>query len=264
MIRTTVRVIALSQAVERRAQFCAAAKDAAVEWDFFTAYTEASLPLRYDTRLAVQQFGRPLSSGEIGCYTSHYKAWQSLVDSDDDQIIVFEDDVLVDWPIINRVAECDFSKLNIDILRLFATHTFPFDIAIRRFISPHSHLLRNKGLLLGMQGYLLTRRGAEALLSTGNIIAAPVDWVMSRYWEYNVPNYCLFPFPIIERYTPSTIGSGIREAGHQATTLDRAARLYWRIKNRIIREYINIAVFKRHPFGQTVDVGEPYIDKVLT
>ena len=264
MIRTTVRVIALSQAVERRAQFCVAAKDAAVEWDFFTAYTEASLPLRYDTRLAVQQFGRPLSPGEIGCYTSHYKAWQSLVDSNDDQIIVFEDDVLVDWPIINRVAECNFSKLNIDILRLFATHTFPFDIAIHRFISPHSHLLRNKGLLLGMQGYLLTRRGAEALLSTGNIIAAPVDWVMSRYWEYNVPNYCLFPFPIIERYTPSTIGSGIREAGHQATTLDRAARLYWRIKNRIIREYMNTVVFKRHPFGQTVDVGEAYIDKVVT
>jgi glycosyl transferase family 25 len=263
MIRTKVTVITLGQAVERRAQFGAAAKDAAVEWDFFTACTEVSLPLSYNRRAAVQQFGRPLSSGEIGCYTSHYKAWQSLVNSNDDQIIVFEDDVLVDWPIINRLAECNFSRLKIDILRLLATHTFPFDISIHRFISPHSHLLRNRGLFLGTQGYLLTRRGAEALLSTGTVIAAPVDWVMSRYWEYNVPNYCLFPFPIIERYTQSTIGSSSREAGHQATTLDRAARLYWRIKNRIIREYMNTVILKKHPFGETVDVGEAYIDKVF-
>jgi glycosyl transferase, family 25 len=263
MIRTRVTVITLSQAVERRAQFAAAAKDAAVAWDFFSAYTEVSLPLKYDRRLAVQQFGRPLSSGEIGCYTSHYKAWESLVNSNDDQIIVLEDDVLVDWPIVNRLAECKFSGLKIDILRLLATHTFPFDISIHRFISPHSQLLRNRGLFLGTQGYLLTRRGAEALLSTGTVIASPVDWVMSRYWEYNVPNYCLFPFPIIERYTQSTIGSSTREASYQATTVDRAARLYWRIKNRIIREYMNIAVFKKHPFGETVDVGEAYIDKVF-
>src|SRR5271165_2518493 len=120
MIRTRVTVITLGQSVERRAQFGAAAKDAAVEWDFFTAYTEVSLPLSYNRRLAVKQFGRPLCSGEIGCYTSHYKAWQSLVNSNDDQIIVFEDDVLVDWPIINRLAECNFSKLKIDILRLLA------------------------------------------------------------------------------------------------------------------------------------------------
>jgi glycosyl transferase family 25 len=261
MISTTVKVIALSQSVERRTTFSASAKDADVAWEFFAGYTEIASPLSYDPRLAVKQFGRPLTAGEIGCYTSHYKAWESLTNSTDDQMIVLEDDVIVDWPAMARLAEYNFHKNKIDILRLFTTHTFPFDIAIHRFISPHSHLLRNRGLILGTQGYLVTRRGAEALLSTGTVVASPVDWVMSRYWKYRVPNYCLFPFPIIERYAQSTIGGGIRESKHPATALDYAAKLVWKIKNRITREYMNLVVFKANPFGETLDVGAPYIEK---
>ena len=37
--------------------------------------------------------GRPLTYGEIGCFLSHYRLWQKVVDQDLDQVLIFEDDI---------------------------------------------------------------------------------------------------------------------------------------------------------------------------
>ena len=61
-------------------------------------------------------------------------------------------------------------------------------------------------MIVGAVAYLLTKAAARTLVSNYSIVATPLDWVLSRYWEHRIVGYCMFPFPVIERHGPSTIG----------------------------------------------------------
>lgn len=47
----------------------------------------------YSPLLNEQQYYKPLVNGEKGCYASHIKAWQQLLESDAPAMVVLEDDV---------------------------------------------------------------------------------------------------------------------------------------------------------------------------
>ena len=192
---------------------------------------------------------------ELGCYTSHYKAWEEFIASDADQLIVMEDDVLVDWTIIARLARHSISRFQIDILRMFATHPFSSVIAAYRFMSPHCHLVRCTGQILGTQCYMLTRRGAEALLKAGTVIERPVDLLMSQSWEHGLPNFCLFP---LERDVKTSIAGE-----HQAfplTLQQRAGRLAWRSKHKLMQQVTNRRHARAYRFKVRADTGPSLLD----
>jgi glycosyl transferase family 25 len=262
MTTTMVRVISLESAQRRRERFTGDAAAATIEWEFFAACTGPAAPLTYDPKGAIRRAGRKLSPGELGCYASHYKIWEAFLQSDADQIIVLEDDVLVDWALLARLAAHDFSGGPVDLLRFYSTHPFRYKIASYRFLSPHSHLVRAEGSLLGTQGYLLTRRAAEALLSLGTTMVMPIDWLMALSWRHKLPNYCLFPFPILERYVPSSIGSTGREEGFHATPIDKLARLVWMVRHKAMQTLANRRHAKAAAFGALVDTGPAVIDRV--
>src|SRR3712207_8056971 len=46
---------------------------------------------------------RSLMPGELGCYSSHYHAWQTLLESGAPQMIVLEDDTIVDWTFLEKL-----------------------------------------------------------------------------------------------------------------------------------------------------------------
>ena len=71
--RTRILVISLK----------AAATD--LEWEFLDAHESLHSDLSYNEEDAVVAKGRPLTRGEIGCYSSHFEAWRQLVESDHDQ-----------------------------------------------------------------------------------------------------------------------------------------------------------------------------------
>jgi glycosyl transferase family 25 len=260
-IRTAVRVISMDSSIERREKFTQNTKDATVNWEFFSAYTKIAAPLRYDERLAVRRFRRPLTEAEIGCYTSHYKLWEWLVGSAYDQVIVFEDDVLVEWEAINELSTYDFSKIGIDKLHLFSVIISKSKPVIWQFLSRHYHLLHAKGMLFGAQGYILTRRGAETLLKRNEVIHSPVDWVMGRYWEHGLFPYIMFPFPIVERHAPSTIGDNLEL--YKPGASDRVAQFYWRIRDKVAREVFDRFRMNKNQFGGLIDHRPSFLSKVF-
>ena len=70
--------------------------------------------------------GRPLTPGELGCYSSHYHAWLALLDSQAAQMIVLEDDTIVDWTFLEKLATVDFRTLGVNYLRLYARRPSAF------------------------------------------------------------------------------------------------------------------------------------------
>ena len=255
---TSIRVISLARSVDRRQAFMQMAGSTTLDWAFFPACTGITEPLRYDDRVAVRRCGRPLSPAEIGCYASHFKIWEWLANSDYDQAIIFEDDVIVDWPMIEKLAINRLSDYGIDLLRLHILYPFRWNMVQYRLLSPNTHLVRIIGNVLGAVAYLLTRTAARILVSNYSVVAAPLDWVLARYWEHRIIGYCMFPFPVIERHGPSTIGDERHAVSHSAVS-DRIARIGWRIRDRAERAYADHCLIKKCPLGPTKDSGPPLI-----
>jgi glycosyl transferase, family 25 len=255
---TPIRVISLDRSVDRRQAFMQMAGNNKSEWDFFSAYTGLTEPLQYDERIATRRCGRPLSPSELGTYASHFKLWEWLANSNYEQIIIFEDDVIVDWAFIELLSVTKFNSYGIHLLRLHLLYPSHWKIVKYRLFSPNSHLIRIVGNVLGAAGYLLTRAAACVLVSNYSTVAAPLDWVLARYWEHGLIGYCAFPFPIIERRGPSTIGDE-RHAVSERTVYDRIARIGWRIRGRAERAFVERCVIKRYPLGPTKDSGPPFI-----
>lgn len=261
MVSTLIKVVSMKDSGARREIFRSLARDTSLNWEFFDARTQTEAPLTYSAELSRRRFGRPLSKGEIGCYVSHYELWEELIASPADQMIVLEDDVIVDWNAIKSIADFDCGSAGIDVLRLFATHPFRFVLATYRFLSAHHHIVRSKGFAFGTQGYLVTRKGAEAFLSAGSVIFEPVDWRISRYWDYRLPCYVVFPFPILERQTASTIGSAGRETAVPASWIERGEKLLRKVQSRVKREIFDRFVFPGKPFKHSSDTGAPFVSR---
>lgn len=182
-----------------------------------------------------------------------------MLTSNDHQRIVLEDDVIVDWRAMERLAQVDIASRGIDLIRLFSTHPFRYRLSVNRFLGPHLHLVQVHGMFLGTQGYVLTRRAAERLVGLARNIDRPVDWLMARYWEYGFPNLCLFPFPILERYVPSAIGE--RSAWPQPSTAERAEYMCRRVSDRVRRAVADNIRYRKFPFGATLDSGPAFVDR---
>lgn len=243
MIRTKIWIVSLSDASERREQISRTLTDALMhsnlDWSFFDAHRSLSEHLSYSADDSHVTHGRTLRGGELGCYSSHYATWQSLCNSDYEQMLVFEDDVSVDWQFIAQLATVDFSAMNIDYLRLFAKIPPRWRYVASPFFDCYHHLIRFTGFALGTQAYLLTKAGAEKLLRSGQRVRYPIDAFMDRYWEHGVQNLALFPFPAFERCQPSTIGA----ARFAAERIAPAAKLQYRARRlatqlRMLCEYI--------------------------
>jgi glycosyl transferase, family 25 len=257
--KTAILVISLDTSTQRRAEFSKSAAGVDLDWSFFSAHKGVISPLAYNDRDAIRHCGRALFPAEIGCYVSHFKCWEWLANSKLDQAIILEDDVMVDWSAITKLVQFNLSAHLIELLRLFATHPITCKIVMYQFLSSHCHLVRTEGWHLGAQGYILTNTGACRLTEKYANITIPLDWVLMRYWEHGLGSYSLFPFPIIERRVPSTIGP--RASVTKAPLVDRAMRFCWRMRDRVEREWFDHLTAERWPLGPSVDVGPVFVDQ---
>jgi glycosyl transferase family 25 len=206
-VRTRILVISMADAAERRSRFAARADRAPVAWSFYPARTSLHPALRYDEDGAIVASGRPLRAGEIGCYSSHYAAWEDLQGADADQYVVLEDDVIVDWTFIGKLAQVDLAGMGIHYLRLYCK--FPARAAVLKenFIDRARSIVELAGNAYGTQGYAITKVGARLFLDHCRMVCRPIDDEMDRTWVHGQRNLAVFPFPILEESAGSTIGS---------------------------------------------------------
>jgi len=237
---TLVLVISLPDAAERRAGFAERARATTLPWRFFDGHRELGAGLIYHPDEAVVAKGRPLTPGELGCYSSHYYAWLALLDSRAAQMIVLEDDTLVDWSFLEKLASLDFSARGVSYLRLFARRPCTFRVH-GEAVEPQRYLVEYAAYAHGTQGYVITRAGAARFARHCRRVRRPVDVELDRAWDHGVPCLALFPFPLTEISSGSTIGSA-RWARPEVPDTLRAARFRMRVLERArrIRRWLRV------------------------
>jgi glycosyl transferase family 25 len=202
---TKVWVISLQDAALRREKFRRMAS-IDVSWEFWDAHRGAAEGLTYASDQVPGNYGRPLQTAELGCYSSHFSLWKWLLSSTHEQMVVLEDDVVADWNFVNLLRRTDFMSLGVEYLRLFAKMPAPWRFVASPFLERYRHLVRFTGYPLGTQAYLLTKAGAQKLVAHGSNIVAPVDVYMDRSWDHHLMNLAIWPSPVFESFAASHIG----------------------------------------------------------
>ena len=203
-------------------QFSGSASSLAAAWKVFSAAglsaarTEAvsgfaldseDVASIYSRRLNAATYHKPLRPGEIGCYASHISAWRALVDSGDNAVAIFEDDV-------------EFDPDLPDILRAISATTAPWDM-LKLIGRPRERVHTREPFLAGRDlitysrvpsmtaAYVITAAGARKLLANRPPFGRPVDVDLRHWWECDLDVRGIHPYPVrgAAASVLSTIGS---------------------------------------------------------
>lgn len=118
---------------------------------------------------------RPLIPGEVGCFLSHRRLWERIVERELPYGVVFEDDIQLSPDAGAVLSDLGWLPRDADIVRLETTlvtvvlDRLPaaslWNRAVRRLHSFH----------WGTAGYIISRRAAKALLNLNSSITIQVD-----------------------------------------------------------------------------------------
>ena len=190
-----IYVINLERASDRRQKMEQQARDFSLDFSFIEAkdgkfVTDAErASIDQKRRKRVSKY--PLSDNEIGCWISHKKAMQKIIESGEKMAVILEDDAKL-LP--------HFS----DMLKMIETSGFSFD-----FIDLHRLFKRGEvfapcrplfgSFVLGRVGpmhmhatsYIMSNAGAKKFMAYSKKFAHVIDKEMHRYWANGLDIYGL-------------------------------------------------------------------------
>jgi glycosyl transferase family 25 len=139
----------------------------------------------YDSVLRQRRKGGELSRGQLGCFASHYLAWEKclLMGS---PVIILEDDITLIEPEFSYFYErAHLLDSRFECVRLFANNSKSHsEIPVED--SPGIGIVKyTKGPMSAM-GYYLTPSGAKKLILNSKPWFLPVDIYMDRFWQNDV------------------------------------------------------------------------------
>ncbi len=220
-------VVSMADAIARRERMAQVLSSSLFPWRFRDASPGDGTIVPYDGDGARRLKGRDLYASERGCFESHVGAMREFLSAEDgaDFLLMCEDDVFIDFDFPFGELAGAMAQAGVDYVRLFS-----------RRIAPARHLQfwRNRWLVrfmwepFGTQCYMVSRAGAGKLAPFVSRISRPIDDQLDRFWENGIPPYAIFPFPLLELQSSSSI---LRPAIAQAP-LTRARGVARRLLDR--------------------------------
>jgi glycosyl transferase, family 25 len=131
-----------------------------------------SLVARYD---AISPRNQALTLGELGCFLSHLKVWDTLLKAGDDWGFIVEDDVHLAEGIGELVGSKNWLPEGVDIVK---AETVGLTVRMSSCILGEANgrsLRVLKSFHRGSGGYFLSRQGARRLIEIAKLQCVPVD-----------------------------------------------------------------------------------------
>lgn len=148
----------------------------------------------YVERNSIRFYGRPMTSGEIGCYLSHLKSVAAFLATDEQFCLVLEDDMTMPEDgakiIADLISSLEHQKRPWEVVNLGkAAHKFKSKIAtLNGYNVELAHYFPTT-----TTGLLWNRQGAQAFLDTADEIYAPVDHFFRRFYSVRGTGVALSP-----------------------------------------------------------------------
>jgi glycosyl transferase family 25 len=190
-------VITLERAVERRPQRDWIIANAPFDCEALNAVdgvamTEAEVADVYQRQIFSPWYPHALRRGEIGCFLSHRKVWQAIVDRGLDAAVILEDDVKFDPEDLRQ--SMDFIQAHVqpnDYIQ-FQVRELDGDFPALIQVGQHS-IVQPRPVILRTTAQLVTRGAASRLLEVTRCIDRPVDTFLQLTWVTDVAVKVLLP-----------------------------------------------------------------------
>jgi glycosyl transferase family 25 len=193
-----ILVINLERSSERRLVNEQQFAQAGIAFEFFKAVDghapDQSHPVlrHYDAGRCVGFYGKPLTPGAIGCYASHYLAWQRCVELGE-PVLIMEDDVRVLPSLAGALQALRPLMAHYPLIRLFGLNEHPHRVVRQVGEFELIRFLRGPA---GLQAYAVSPDGAATLLAGSQWWREPVDRYVDRFWSHGIQSLALKPYPL--------------------------------------------------------------------
>lgn len=190
-------------------------------------------------------FPRELSSGEVACYMSHIKCWETLLESNEQWAAVLEDDALLSSRAKFFLGSTEWIPSNVHILQL---HTYEKEWRCRT-MSKHFSLHDGSAIYnvispsFGTCCYLIDKKAAQEALKLSHLIASPIDEFLFNFkspFVQQFPTLRLNPCCVLHNdSSPSTVGK-VRFSHKKHYSLRNhlsLKRLYLSAKKKILNRF---------------------------
>jgi len=195
-----VFVINLDRDTRRLAACVAMLESAGIEWQRVPAVNGRSLPPEalnevYDADANLRRAKHPLVPPEIGCYLSHLRAWEAIVESELSMGVVLEDDFSITGNLADVIDALSHDHKNWDIAKLFS---FKPDVRLmrRRELNNATQIGIPYRVPSTTLGYAITRDAAERLLKCSTPFFRPIDEDHKFFWEKDLRVALVQPPPL--------------------------------------------------------------------
>ncbi len=148
----------------------------------------------YSPALNLARFHKPMSPGEIGCYASHLRVWETMRDDAAPMALVLEDDVALGPELPALLAAVAQLPPQWDMIKLVGRdrervwRSWPL---LERW-----RVVRYRRAPSLTGAYLLSREGAAKLAAARKPFYRPVDVDLRFWWETDLRLYGMLPYPI--------------------------------------------------------------------
>lgn len=160
-----------------------------------------------------------LQAGEVGCFLSHRKVWQLLVDSDHPFAVIAEDDIAVDEG-FHEVLALALSEATKDSLIRFPIKKREVP---QKVIAQSGQIALFRPAVLGLTTgmYLIGRDAAARLLERSQRLDRPVDVWLQMRWLTGVDSLTLWPSHV-RSAAPEHGGSSIQSRKSRLSQIKRS------------------------------------------
>ncbi len=205
-------VISLVSSEERRASAKRQLDALGLEFEILDAVdgqtSDHPLLARYDEKKFLIHYGRPANRGELGCYASHYLAWQRGMERNE-PVLILEDDFQLTDKFVAALATCEQLIIQQGYIRLQETRKSKATFAKK--VGEFSLVKYTKAPQGGLC-YALTPEVARSFIEHSQEFIYPLDVFVRHFWIHKVPLYGLTPYTADggELSTDSVIGKRLK------------------------------------------------------
>jgi glycosyl transferase, family 25 len=244
-----ILVINLARSRERWARVTDSARDAGFDVQRVPAVEGTDVPVELRLEIDAAKFrhnhGREMLDGEYGCYRSHLRALQVVVDKGYDLAIIAEDDIGLSADLKERVLAIFTDLPTIDLLKLVNHRT-------TGFVKYGCSALGDEfgRCLHGPQGsaacYAVTQRGARKLLRSLKTMWLPYDIAFERGWDTGANTFTTrSPLVSLERnHAETTIATSQQYRDAKLPKIKRGGALVFRIMDYVSRVHYGIKKYE--------------------
>lgn len=146
-----------------------------------------------------------LSQGEIGCFLSHKKVWQEIVDQDLTAGLIFEDDVHIDSNVFNKAVSLAIPHAEkLGYIQFQVRDVLDLNFILEK--SDDTRIVQPTITPLRTSVQLVSRTVAKKLLDLTQKFDRPIDGFLQMHWETGIHLACVVPSGVSDK-TQETGGS---------------------------------------------------------